>query len=1013
MPVSLSYRIWGIARRLLSGLAFIGFLHHVFPNQALAQTGQTFWGRRVVRIDYAPAQILDPADLEKVQPLKEGTTLEASEVARAIDALYATGRFADIAVEAEQSGEGVALRFRTEPQWFVGGIDVEGNIANPPNRGELVNNAQFTLGAPFHDADVSRAVASMTALLRANGLYDASVKPEIERDSQGQSVFLTFRVQSGKRAKYDEPVIQGNQRLSESTILRVTGWRFPIIHYWRHVTDARTRGGVQHLLGKYEGQKRLLARVDLQQLEYESEERRVRPHLEVDPGPQVRIKTVEAKVSQRVLKRYVPVFEEQTVNNDLLVEGKRNLQDYFQSQGYYDAEVDFRVLPVQNDLQAIEYAISKGQRFKVVRVVVAGNKYFKTDTIRERMFIEAAALNLRHGRYSEAFRRKDEANIGDLYKSNGFRDVKVEIATERDYGGKSGDVAVTVKITEGPQWFVSGVSVDGLENSRRDQIMPLLTSIPDQPFAEVNLASDRNAVLNWYFGHGFPAATFDAQWRMSAAPNRADVSYKITEGDQQFVREVIQTGLRTTRPSVVNRAITMKPGDPLSPVEETDIQRTLYNLGVFARVDTAIQNPDGGATRKYVLFNFDEANRYNLNAGLGAQVARFGQPSSNSLGNPGGSTGFSPQVSLDVSRLNFLGLGHTVTLRGAYSSIDKLASLTYLQPRFRDVAGRNITYTVLYNQELDVRTFASRREEASVQLSQTFSKSLTGLFRFAYRRVSVSSVIIPVLLIPQLVQPVRIGMLSANLAQDRRDNPANPHRGIYNTADIGVSGKFFGSQRSFARILLRNATYYKLAGNMVLARQTQFGVIEPFSAPTGVSDQESVPLPERFFAGGADSLRAFPYREAGPRDTGAAVTSGGPSSQPTGFPLGGNALFINNVELRFPLIGENVQGVFFHDMGNVFSTLSDISFRFNQRNLQDFNYTVHAAGFGVRYKTPVGPIRADLAYSINPPAFDGFNGTPEQLLTCNPNQPNPASYCQPSRQQISHFQFFFSIGQTF
>jgi outer membrane protein assembly factor BamA len=279
----------------------------------------------------------------------------------------------------------------------------------------------------------------------------------------------------------------------------------------------------------------------------------------------------------------------------------------------------------------------------------------------------------------------------------------------------------------------------------------------------------------------------------------------------------------------------------------------------------------------------------------------------------------------------------------------------------------------------------------------------------------VSSVVIPVLLVPQLLQPIRLGILSANFAQDRRDNPADPHKGIYNTVDVGATGKFFGSQRSFARVLLRNATYYSLTKNLVLARQTQFGVIQPFSAPAGLPSAESVPLPERFFAGGADSLRAFPYNQAGPRDTGTPLVPGGPASKPTGFPLGGNALFINNIELRFPLIGENIQGVFFHDLGNVYSTLGNISFRFHQKNLQDFDYAAQAAGFGIRYRTPVGPIRVDLAYALNPPSFVGFSGTPVQLLQCNPNTPSSAlpSFCQPSQQSISHFQFFFSIGQTF
>jgi len=211
---------------------------------------------------------------------------------------------------------------------------------------------------------------------------------------------------------------------------------------------------------------------------------------------------------------------------------------------------------------------------------------------------------------------------------------------------------------------------------------------------------------------------------------------------------------------------------------------------------------------------------------------------------------------------------------------------------------------------------------------------------------------------------------------------------------------------------LRNATYYKLTRNVVLARQTQLGVIAPFSPPAGLSPQQSIPLPERFFSGGADSLRAFPYNQAGPRDTGEAIMRGGASSQPTGFPLGGNALFVNNVELRFPFIGDNIQGVLFHDMGNVYSSLGNLSFRFHQKNVQDFDYAVHAVGVGIRYRTPVGPIRGDIAYSINPPAYVGFKGTPLELLQCNPAAP-ATGVCQGVPQRIGHIQFFFSIGQTF
>ncbi|MGI8989129.1 MAG: BamA/TamA family outer membrane protein [Bryobacteraceae bacterium] len=986
----------------------------LLTSGAAAQNAQ-FEGKPIAAIQYSPVQTLDPADLARAQPLKIGDPLHAADVASAIDGLFATGRFEDIVVEAEPSGPGVIIRFITKKTWFVGGVSIEGKLVIPPNRGEVHSTTQFTLGAPFRDADVTSAADSIKRLLQANGLYEAQTTFNIDRDDKAQQVFITFNIKEGKRAKYEMPVVTGETKLSENTILRATGWRIPLVHWWRQVTDARTRKGVQGVLGKYQSKERLTAQVELQKLDYDAARRRVRPHLDVKPGPKVEVKSVEAKVSKKVLKRYVPVFQEHAVYNDLLVEGKRNLSDYFQSQGYYDVDVDFRVLPVQNDLETIEYVIARGQRQKLVHVAITGNKYFSEEDIRQRMFMEPASLTLRHGRYSEVFRRKDEENIANLYKSNGFRDVKVTSIVDRAYRGHAGQVTVTVRVAEGSQWLVDNLSIKGIAKVDRVAATVGLASIAGQPFAEVNLAADRNEVLTYYFSQGFPNANFQAAWQPSGEPRHVNVEYTVTEGDRQYVREVVTSGLRTTRRRLVDRNITLHPGDPLSPIAQTDIQKRFYDLGIFARVDTAIQNPDGATDHKLVLYNFEEANRYTVGIGVGADLARFGTPNSTNLSSAAGATGFSPLLSVNVSRLNLWGIGHTVTLRGAYSTLEKRASLSYLAPRFQSVEGRNITFTLLYDDSLNVRTFASKREEASVQMSQRFSKSLNGLFRFAYRRVSVSSVIIPVLLVPQLLQPVRIGELSANLAQDRRDNSADPHRGIFNTADVGLSTKFFGSQRSFSRVLLRNATYYPLTRSITLARQTQFGVISPFAEPAGISAQESVPLPERFFGGGADSLRAFPYNQAGPRDVGTPLVPGGKASQPTGFPLGGNALFFNNVELRFPLIGANIQGVVFHDMGNVFSSLSDMSLRFSQRNLQDFNYTVHAAGFGVRYRTPVGPIRLDLAYSINPPSFVGFKGTPLQLLECNPNLPpsQQAGFCTGVKQNVSHFQFFFSIGQTF
>jgi len=240
-------------------------------------------------------------------------------------------------------------------------------------------------------------------------------------------------------------------------------------------------------------------------------------------------------------------------------------------------------------------------------------------------------------------------------------------------------------------------------------------------------------------------------------------------------------------------------------------------------------------------------------------------------------------------------------------------------------------------------------------------------------------------------------MVSANFIQDRRDDPTDAHKGMYNTLELGYASHIFGSQSDFIRLLARNATYHPISKKITLARETSFGIQPAFRISPNTAASDPIPLPERFYGGGGNSLRAFPENQAGPRDPA------------TGFPLGGSALFFNNTELRFPLFGDTINGVLFHDMGNVFDKLSDISLRFHQNSLTDFNYTVHAVGTGVRYRTPIGPLRLDLAYSINPPQFNGFGGTYAQLVQCSVNQ----TCGTPTLQHVSHFQFFFSIGQAF
>jgi outer membrane protein insertion porin family len=441
--------------------------------------------------------------------------------------------------------------------------------------------------------------------------------------------------------------------------------------------------------------------------------------------------------------------------------------------------------------------------------------------------------------------------------------------------------------------------------------------------------------------------------------------------------------------------ISVAPGDPISQNRIAQSQQRLYDLGIFAKVETALQNPDGKEEQKYVLFHLDEARKYSFNFGIGAEIARIGG-GINSLDYPAGTTGFSPRVSLGVSRINFLGLGHTVSLQTQVSTLRKRALANYVAPQFEGHESLSLSFSPLFDDSNDVRTFAARRWEGTVQLAQKISRANTFQYRYTFRRVTLGSLKIAPQAVGLLNQPVRVGLIGGSFIQDRRDDPVNSHRGVLNTIDLGYAWRGFGSETDFTRLLVRNATYYPIGREIVLARSLQFGYIQRWG---GLSE---IPLSERFYSGGASTNRAFPDNQAGPRDT------------LTGFPIGGSALFFHSTELRFPLIGDSIGGVLFHDMGNVYTGVNTISFRFHQKNLQDFDYMVHSIGFGIRVRTPVGPIRADFSFSPNAPRFFGFNGTLNDLLTVPPSQVLcTASSPLCSNQRINWFQFHFSLGQTF
>ena len=962
------------------------------------------FGKQVSAIELRDANGTLPDEEQRrfiaILPIKVGDVLTRANLREGLQALYSTKRFADLEADAQSVEDGVNLVFRTKPNYFVGTLAVTG-APRPPSESQLVNATKLELGTVFSESDIPTVIERMTAVMGDNGYYESKITPHYVYNNDTLLADLTFTVDRGPHARIGEVKVEGEPGYPPEKIRSIAKF-----HPGDEVTTSRVSRALQRLRKKYQKDKRLEAQVAIKEGEYHADTNTLDYAFTITRGPKVDVKLEGASIRSGLLKKYIPIYEENAIDDDLLNEGRRNLRDYFQTKGYFDAQVEFDLRRNPQDQRStIVFDVDKGERHKLVKLSFAGNKYFDEYTLRERMRIEPASLLLFYGRFSQALLARDVNAIAALYRQNGFQQITIEPQIDDNYKGDKGEMAVLLKITEGPQTRVGTLTIEGNQAFTTDDIIGQLSNTEGQPFSNANVGTDRDNVTYRYYDRGFPEMRFEAFTEPAQdEPNRMNVRYVITEGKQQFVNRVLVSGPTTTKPFVVERELQVKPGNPLSQADMLETQRRLYDLGIFNEVNVAVQNPLGALPTKNVIVNLEEGKRYTFTYGVGLEVQTGDIGGSCSTGGncqPQGRTGVSPRVSFDVTRSNFLGRNHTVVLKSRVGRLQQRGLISYEAPHFLSNDDVRLTFTALFDKTQDVRTFTAERLEGSAQIQQRYNKATTLLYALTYRRVQVDPTTLQVdpNLIPLFSQPVRVGFPSFTYIRDTRDDPIQSNKGAYNTGALSVAAGIFGSESSFARLFFQNTTYHRVFGGKsgrnpwVFARSTRIGVEAPF----GSSSNSFVPLPERFFVGGGNSHRGYAINQAGPRDLS------------TGFPLGGEALFLNNLELRsppiaLPFLGENLSTVFFHDAGNVFASAGDLwtgLSRFRQKDplacrnsaVCDFRFISQAVGFGLRYKTPIGPVRVDMGYSLTPTAYPILNqGRSEQLRRLN---------------------FYFSIGQTF
>ena len=984
---------------------------------------------------------------------KAGQPLDPEAVQADLRRLFNSGRYRDIAVNGVRDASGLTLIYAGVPRYYVGRVQIVG-VGSERLTSLLEFATKLDPGTPYTETEVPAALDGVKETLAENGYYQPTLNVQTVKDDLGHQVNFTFSVQIGPQARIgtvavtgkdpgigvDEFRKKGGLNCSRLVLLFEKGCEPKVSRQ----TASNALSGVRAF---YTKENRLEGTITLQKQTYEPPRKALNYDFVAEQGPLVKVVINGVKVSPARKKLLVPVYEEGAVDNDLLNEGAFNIRDFEQQQGYFDVQDSVKLLGAGTNNVTVQYDVVPGERHRVLSIRLTGNHYFDTDTLEQRLRVKKASLYVKNGTYSTQLVDADRSSIQSLYRASGFLVAKVTSSVKdveiTKKGKKEAEIAVTYTIEEGPQQKFGTVVLTGVNPDRDAAVHALVSAETGQPFSLITLANDRDAILSYLIAQGFDHAQVEVNQKVEDDQKaRTDVTLNVVEGQRVTIEHVLLSGIDHTKRSLVESQIEVHAEDPLDQAALLQTQRNLYNLALFNEVNTAVQNPTGDAPQKNVLVQLTEARRWDVTYGFGfeTQLEEPGVIPGQTRGSSAaqnGRAGASPRVSLDVSRVNLRGTQQSLTLHTTYGLLEQLAELSYNYPVFLGHPSLTGTVSGGYSNVQNITTFEAQTLQGDFRLSQRYKRADTFIYDFQYRRINVDANTLEISpnLIPQLSQPVRVGGPAFTWFHDTRDpSPLNATRGQYVSMQEFFADGIFGSNTNFNRLDTSQATYYTFGKRhkYTFARNLRVGFENTFGkSSNGTTDAlgitncagilattnatcNPIPLPERMYAGGATSHRGFGINDAGPRDL------------TTGYPVGGSGVVVNSFELRLPpttlpYVGNSLSFVIFHDMGNVFRNPGDMFSsikNFHQpdestcRNVTlppgvtqanatgtcNFNYYSHALGLGARYNTPVGPIRLDLSYNLNPPVYPVFDDYTTSL---------------PYVGQASHFQFFFSIGQAF
>jgi outer membrane protein insertion porin family len=650
----------------------------------------------------------------------------------------------------------------------------------------------------------------------------------------------------------------------------------------------------------------------------------------VTVGPKIVVEVVMSDGGgKRSAKKSLKAFWRETpYTPDFWDEATRAMLDDLQERGYYAADVTWHATDGPSG-RTVRVLVDRGKAVRLRAVRFTGGTSIPRERIDKQM-TSMRSQGLRKRLLKPSVLTADLAAVRALFREEGYTRVVVsppQISLSAD--GASAEVDVT--INEGTRYSVGEIGYSGGSAATEAQLRAWTLLKQGETFSPRRLAEAEQALKERFDVLGYPDVSVES--RVELVGERADIVFEITTGDRKTVGKIAIQGNRVTKDRTIARALTFGVGEVVSNEALLASQQRLYRTGLFSNVKlTCVPESQSDPTAQVVTVKVDEAPPLALGLGVGYDSSD------------------GPGMSFLIGYSNLGGRNVAIALQGRVSRREQRELLTVRRKR---VFGNTIDSlgSLLFEKSVE-DGFSKSERTLSIRLEQRPKPRWIRFLRYSIQQVKIYDTLDPQKQLDAIFEDklsqVRLGSFGLGLVRDTRDDAFLPTRGGYGSIEGTVFAKPFGSEATFLQTFLRGSWTVTTKNGNRFSSFLRIGAEYPFAGT------EIVPLSERYFAGGINTLRGFATDSVGGIDFVVQTTDPDGNTVTTSYPIGGEAIFLFNQDWSFPIWG-SLRGELFFDAGNVYPTLNDF-------DPSDLRYD---AGVGLRLDTPIGPLRLEYGWKLD------------------------------------------------